>query len=282
MLTERKRRRIQRALILTGLGLVLYYFGIYQPLSRRAAALDAPLLRYWGDLAALTYRTNGFQGEELPRIEEALRQVQASLAALTRSEKLSRASIELDAGVRDRLKEPFQNSDFQNERQLGLEELARLAGQRQVVLAPAVAAGFPEYTADRQQPALLWVQLSLLRHLLTTALNCQVGTVLGVRLPPVQFHGAATTNGLRDFLAEVPLQVQMAGSAGAVTKFLQCLPLRAEEIKNRGLPEASTNKPVLFIDQLFLRKEGRDKPDAVKLDLTVCGFVYRDPAMTNW
>jgi hypothetical protein len=281
MLTERKRRRIQRTLILTGLGLVLYFVGVYRPLSRRAAALDGPLLEYWRDLAALTYQTNGFNGEELPRIEEALRQVQDSLAALARADKVSLALIELGAGVKDKLKEPFQNSDFQNERQLLLEELGRLAGQQQVVLAPAVAAGFPEFTADRQRPALLWVQLSLLRHLLTSALHCKVATVTSFRLPPPLYHGSGT-NGHGDFLAEVPLQVNLAGPAVAVTRFLQCLPLRADEIKARGLPEASTNKPALFIDRLFLRKETRDKPDEVRLDLTVCGFVYRDPTMTNW
>jgi hypothetical protein len=281
MLTERKRRRIQRALILSGLGLVLYFLGVYRPLSRRAAALDKPLLDYWRDLAALTYQTNGFNGEELPRIEEALRQVQTSLASLGRAEKVSLALLELEPAVKDKLKEPFQLIDFQNERQLALEDLGRLAAQNQVALAPSVAAGFPEYTADRQQPALLWVQLALLRHLLTSAVACKVGVVTGVKVPPIVFYGAPT-NGHRVFLAEVPLQVNLTGSAVAVSKFLQSLPLRADDIKARGLPETSTNKPALFIDQIFLRKESRAKPDDVRLDLTVCGFVYRDPAMAGW
>jgi hypothetical protein len=281
MLTERKRQRTQRALLLAGLGLVLYFVGVYRPLSRHASALDQPLLVYWRDLAALTYPTNGFKGEELPRIAEALHQAEASVAALTRARKQSLALIELDPGVKEKLKEPFQNSDFQNERQLLIEELGRLAGQQQVVVAPAVAAGFPEYTADRRRPSLLWVQLSLLRHLLTTAINCKVATLAGVGLPPLRFHGA-TANGGGDFLAEVPLQIQLAGSATAVARFLECLPLRADEIKARGLPETSTNKPALFFDQLFVRKEIRDQPDHVRLNLTVCGFVFRDPGMTNW
>jgi hypothetical protein len=281
MLTERKRRRIQRILVLSGLGLLLYFVGVYRPLSRRAASLDKPLLEYWRDLAALTYQTNGFNGEELPRIEEALRQVQTSLAALARADKASRALLELDPSVKAKLKEPFQLIDFQNERQLALEELGRQAGQQKVTLAPAVAAGFPEYTTDRQQPSLLWAQLAFLRHTLASAIACKVGTIASVKVPPVVFH-SSPTNSHQEFLAEMPLQVSLTGSGPAVARFLQCLPLRADEIKARGLPAVSPEKPGVFIDQIFLRKGSKDKPDEVRLDLTVCGFAYREAGSAVW
>ena len=280
MLTEVKRRRAQRFLVLGGVGLALYFLAVYRPLSRYAARLDEPLLQYWRDLGTLTLQTQGFKGEALPRIEEALQQAQSSLTTLDQAEQAVTNLLQLDPAVRDKLSEPFQLIDFQNDCQLQLEELGRLAGQQQVRLGPGVAAGFPEYTADRQQPALLWVQLTLLRHLLAAAVNAKVTIVTEVRLPPIQFYAAPTNS--HDFLAEVPLQIHLAGAAPAVSRFLYSLPLRAEEIKARGLPEAFTNKPALFIDQVFLRKENRDKAEDVRLELTACGFVYREGTNANW
>jgi hypothetical protein len=280
MLTEAKRRRVQRFLVLGGMGLALFFLAVYRPLSRYAAALDEPLLKYWRDLGTLTLQTTSFTGEDLPRIEEALQQVQSSLATLDKAGQSVATLLQLDPAVRAKLGAPFQLIDFQNERLLQLEELGRLAAQQQVRLGPGVAAGFPEYTADRQQPALLWAQLTLLRHLLAAAVNAKVTAVTEVKLPPVQFHASRTNS--HDHLAEVALQIQLSGAAPAVARFLQSLPLRAEEIKARGLPEALTNKPALFIDQVFLRKESRDKAEDVRLELTTCGFVYREGTNANW
>ena len=280
MLTEVKRRRVQRFLMLGGVGLALYFLAVYRPLSRHAARLDEPLMGYWRDLGALTLPTKGFTGQVLPRIVEALQQVQSSLVTLDKAGQSITTLLQLDPVVRAKLGEPFQLIDFQNERQLQLEELGKLAGQQQVRLDPGVAAGFPEYTTDRQQPALLWAQLTLLRHLLVGAVNAKVTVVTGVKLPPIQFHASRTNS--RDFLAEVPLQIELSGPAPAVIRFLQSLPLRTEEIKARGLPEALTNKPALFINQVFVRKEGRDKAEDVRLELTACSFVYREGTNANW
>lgn len=280
MVTEVKRRRAQRFLVLGGVGLALYFLAVYRPLSRYAARLDEPLLGYWRELSAMTLPTKGFTGQDLPRIEEALQQVQGSLVTLGKAEQSVTTLLQLDPVVWAKLGEPFQLIDFQNERQLQLEELAKLAGQQKVLLGPGVAAGFPEYRADRQQPALLWAQLTLLRHLLVGAVNAKVTAVTEVKLPPIQFHASRTNS--NDFLAEIPLQIELSGAAPAVGRFLQSLPLRAEEIKARGLPEALTNKPALFIDQVFIRKEGRDKPEDVRLELTACGFVYREGTNANW
>ncbi len=280
MLTEVKHRRVQRILVLSGLGMAVYFLAVYRPLSHYASGPDAALLTYWRDLAALTYQTKGFTGEDLPRIEEGLQQVQDSLTKLGRAEQSVNALLRLDPDVVAKLAAPFQLIDFQNECQLQLEELGRLASQRQVRLGPGVAAGFPEYTADRQQPALLWAQLDLLHYLLTAAVNAKVSAVTEVKLPPIQFYGSRT-NGV-DLLAEIPLQIQLIGAAPNVGRFLQSLPLRADDLRARGLGEALTNKPALFIDQVFLRKEAKDKPEDVRLELAACGFVYRQGTNANW
>jgi hypothetical protein len=280
MLTEIKRKRVQRFLLLGGLGLALYSFAVYRPLSRSTAALDEPLRQYWRELSTVTLPTKGFTGDDLPRIQEALDQVQRSRIALDQTARAAQALLQLDPAVRAKLGEPFQLIDFQNERQLQLEELNKLADRQRVRLGPGVAAGFPEYRADRQQPVLLWAQLTLLRHLLVAAVNARVTTITAVNVPPIQFHNLGTNR--LDLLTEIPLQIQLTGPAPAIIRFLESLPLRAEDLKARGLPEASTNKPALFVERIFLRKEGRDKVEDVRLELGACGFVQREETHANW
>jgi hypothetical protein len=166
---------------------------------------------------------------------------------------------------------PFQLIEFQNERQLTTEQLWRLARQKTVQLDPALAAGFPEYFADRRYPAFLWAQLRLLQDVLNTAIASEVSLIHSVSSPPVDVYASET--GGPDYLAEVSTQIELVGNATAVLRFLESLPLRADEILARGLPEASPNKPAYFIDQLLIRKESRDKLDDVRIRAIVRGFI---------
>jgi len=60
------------------------------------------------------------------------------------------------------------------------------------------------------------------------------------------------------------------------TKLIQSLPLRADEIRAAGLPEAASDKPVLFIDRLIIAKQSPEKPDEVRVSLRTVGYVLRD------
>ena len=169
---------------------------------------------------------------------------------------------------------PFQLVEYQNERSKQLDELSSLAKQQQVTVEPAVFAGFPEHTADVRQPALLWAALSAIDGLLRTAFQCKITAIHSLEVP-LALTNAPPTNGL-DRLAEIPLQIEFTASATNAIRFLQCLPLRAEEIRAAGLPEAPTNKPVLFVDRLVVRKQSPDKPDEVRLSLRAIGFALRE------
>ena len=65
-------------------------------------------------------------------------------------------------------------------------------------------------------------------------------------------------------------------TAGSADKLLQCLPLRPEEIRAAGLPEAPADKPALFIDRLVVQKQSPDKPDEVHVWLRAVGYVLRE------
>jgi hypothetical protein len=77
-------------------------------------------------------------------------------------------------------------------------------------------------------------------------------------------------------LAEIPLQVEFTASAASLAMLVQSLPLRADEIRAAGLPEAPSEKPALFIDRLIIQKQSPDKTDEVHVWLRAVGFVLRE------
>jgi hypothetical protein len=72
------------------------------------------------------------------------------------------------------------------------------------------------------------------------------------------------------------LEIEFTASATNATRLLRCLPLRADEMRAAGLPEAPPDKPVLFVDRLVVRKQSPDKPDEVRVSLRAVGFVLRE------
>ena len=271
MFAARKRRRTQTGMLLAALGLCLYFLLIYQPLSRRAAALDRPLLDLWKDLAQASTHVTGPEDTQLPKLDTTLQAVQNARDVLERSRRALANRIRPDPDLAQHVNGLFQLIEFQNERQLATEQLWRLARQKKVQLDPKLAGGFPEYFADLQQPALLWVQLRLLQDVLTLAISSEVSLIHSVSSPSVDVHSSEP--GRRVHLADVPVQVELVGNATAVQRFLESLPLRTDEILARGLPEAAPGKPAYFIDRLMIRKESRDKVDEVRIRAVIRSFV---------
>jgi hypothetical protein len=272
MRAARRRKRTQRLLLLAAAVLGAYTWLIYQPLSRQAAELDQPLIAIWKELAEVSLVAPAPMGDQLPQIDAVLEQVRNSLESLGQTRAALAARIDPGAHLAARVRAPFQLIDFQNERQLLTEQLLRLARQQKVTVDPGLTAGFPEYMVDRPQPALLWAQLSLLRHTLTGAINSGVSTIPAVRSPVIEFSWTGSST--REFLAEIPLELELVGSSPAVARFLESLPLRSDEIEAHGLPEAGPDKPAYFIQRIFVRKESRDQLDQVRLLLTVTSLMY--------
>jgi len=172
--------------------------------------------------------------------------------------------------VRKKMNKPFQPVDYQAERSKQLEETSKLAKECQVTLEQPVFAGFPEHTADIKQPAFLWAALSLVENLLATAMQCKVAVIHSLEVPLV------LTNELSAPVTEVPLQIELTGSADSLLKLLQNLPLRGDEMRSAGLPQARPDKAPLFIERILMRKQSPDKLDEVRLSLRAVGFVLRE------
>jgi len=180
----------------------------------------------------------------------------------------------LSEELRAHMSETFQLVEYDNEVGRRMNELSRLASERKVIIEPSVFAGFPAQTAEVKEPALLWAELEFIDCLLTCAINSQVAAIHSLAVPLV-LTNPPPTNGVRS-LAELPVQLELTGPALRVTRFLQSLPLRGDELKPAGLPQSRTNKPALFIDRLVMRKQSPDKPDEVHVSLRAVGFVFRE------
>lgn len=258
---------------LAGLILGLYYIFVFLPVARRADSLDAPLNQAWHKLATALDQTNA-TALDFRQITNQLADTRQALLLIENARKRTMARLELGPDLRARLNAPFQLVDFQNERSKDMDRLEQAASKRKLALDPAVFSGFPEHTADIEEPSLLWAALAFTDNLLDTAMNCNVSAIQSLEVPLVLTNAPGSDSSGR--WAELPLQIELTGSAHNVALLLQSLPLRADELSAAGLPEAPAGKMPLFVERLILRKQTPERLDEVRVWLRVVGFVSRE------
>lgn len=274
MISARKYMVVQRVTVLGGLFLALYLFMVFLPLCDRVAALDKPLEQAWGAIANTRVVEAGPQGVNFAPLEQRLQDLEYLSHRLEAVSNAITQRLNLDAPVREKLRQPFQLVDFQNERQLNQEELVRLAAEKQVTLAPGVLAGYPEYSADMKNPELLWGHLSVTHEALRLAARSQLTNLLALSVRPPRM--LQTNEGGRALAYELPVTLQAAGSMEAVARFLTCLPVRAEEVRAPGLPEMPASKPALFIERVLIRKEAPPYANRVRLEVRLSGIALKE------
>jgi hypothetical protein len=250
--------------ILAGL-LAVCYLLVFMPIERKASGLADSLTKSWNELAETLGKTNEVD-LDFVSLTNQFQTTQISSDSFERALHQARERVKLDVDLRVLLDEPFLLVHYQYEAGLRMDALTRLAKKEGVALDPAVLMGFPEQSADMPDPALLWAQLSFLDSLVTAAINAKVQVVhkIGGEMP--------TTGPL---LSELPVNIELSGSAANVAKFLQTIPLRTAEIEAQNLPAVPANKPALFIDQMVLLKQSPEKLDEVRLTVRVVGYVFR-------
>jgi hypothetical protein len=254
--------------------LAAYYVFVFMPMSRKANNLDAPLEKEWRTLSASLEQTNSLTIDFL-HITNQLAETRQALAILENARQKAAPRLEPGPAVRVRMNAPFELVDYENERSKEVDELVRLAKQKEVTIEPAVYFGFPEHTAEIRQPRLLWPALAMADGFMRTAIQCKVGAIHSMAVPLAQtnFPGA---NGSTERLAGIFLQVEFTGAFPSIGKVLQSLPLRGEELRGAGLVEAPPDKPALFVDRLVIKKQSPEKPDEVRVWMRVVGFVLRE------
>ncbi len=267
---ELKRRSL---LPLLGIALALYYVLVFLPLSQRSENLDEPLQRAWRRLAASLDQTNATT-LNFQQITNQLEATGRALKLVRDAQREAAARLELAPSLRAKLTAPFQLVDYEYERSLQMDQLARDAAKQHVAVDPGVFIGFPEHTADVQEPGLLWAALALTDDVLDMAVRCQVTALHSLEVPLALTNAAASER--PGHWSEIPVQVEFTAAASNALRLVQSLPLRADEIHAAGLPEAPAGKLPVFIDRLIIKKESPEKLDQVRVGLRAVGFVWRD------
>jgi len=267
---EYKRRSL---IPLAGLALLGYYLLFYLPLARRAASLDEPLQNAWQKLAASVDQTNSMTLDFL-HLTNQLNETRQALAVIENTKREAVLRLELASGLKAKMSAQFQLVDYQNERSKQIDELDKQAKDQKITVDAAVFAGFPEHTIDTADPALLWPALSLTDDLLSTALRCKVNAIHFLEVPlTIANPSGPELSGRWD---QIPVQVEFTASADSATRFVESLPLRADELRAAGLPAAPSEKMPLFIDRLIIKKQSPEKSDEVRVWLQAVGFVFRE------
>jgi hypothetical protein len=272
-LNEYQRRSV---LPLAGIALAAYYVMVFLPLKRHAERLDVPVEKARVKLAGSLDQTNA--PIDFSSISNQLDETKHARTVFQDALKKAAARIELVPVVQARVNASFQLVDFENERSKEMEDLKQLAAKEKIVIEPAVFAGFPEHTMDVRRPELLWAALASVDGLLRTAILTKISAIHTLETTQLITNAVAWTNA--DRLAEVPLQIELTGSAETVSKLLTSLPLRGDELRSAGYPEAPVEKPPLFIDRLIIRKQSPEKPDEVRIFLRLASFVMRESSET--
>jgi hypothetical protein len=168
---------------------------------------------------------------------------------------------------------PFELVDYENERSKEVDELVRLAKQKEVTVETAVYFGLPGHTAELRQPRLLWPALAMADGFMRTAIQSKVAAIHSLDVP---FGPANLPANAAEKLARIFLQVEFTGPVTSVGKVLENLPLRGDELRASGMADAPPDKPALFIDRLVIKKQSPEKPDEVRVWMRLVGFVLRD------
>ena len=168
-----------------------------------------------------------------------------ALLILENARQQATARLQLGAALRAKMHAEFALVEYENERSKQLEELGNLAKQ---------AAGGGRTRRLRQLPRAHGrretAHTCCGRPCRSPTACC--GRPSSARSPPSIRSRCRRCSPMPrpptacERLAEIPLHLEFTGSATSAEKLLQCLPLRADEIRAAGLPEAPADKPAAF------------------------------------
>ena len=274
MITPRKFQVAQRILLLAVVLEALGFAFIFEPLSHNAAALDERLTTLWQQLSRAGVSAAPVAGVNLAELEAQGHHYEGLAARLKSAGTALTNRLVLDGAIREKIRLPFQLVELQNERELRIEKLGKLAQEKNVAIAPATFAGFPDYTSEQKRPGLLWAQLAMVQYAVEAGIQCQLTSInnLASSLPR-----PATPEDTRPASAdEISVTMEVTGTSPALTRFLLCLALKPEEGKALGLPPVAGSKPALFLDRILMRKYSLEKPDSIKLELRITALVFRN------
>jgi len=251
--------------------IALYYAAVFRPLGQKEQAQVAPVARAQAQLQAAATNNPAISGLALDGLERLNESLRTSLTNTALAREMMHRRFAPEPVIAANLARPFQLIDYQNERLNRGDRLINLAGERQVKITPAVTAGLPEFTVENPLPSLLWGQLAFMDGVLRAAVECRVQSIEDVRMSPPVDHAAGTNIQFR--LMELPLRVEVVGTAEALGRWLGVVLLDAEARGALKLPPVA-GLPAATLPRMLARKETTDQPGLVRVIAEFSGFLH--------
>ncbi len=250
---------------------ICLFFVIHIPLSREIRAVDHSLNKSWHELLNAEY------GISLPVVEGNVANIRKNLMEIQKNANEITSRISLPEKVLDNLNQiQFSLINYEDQREDWIIQIQESALEHQVSLETDLEVAFPSHSVNLEDESMLWVQTSLLFHLLDTTIANGPKTIHQIETLPQISHLNKMTGFTQ--LEEFPTHIEMTGTMNSLFGFLCSLPLLEQEIQNRGFSKVHSEKPAMFIRKLILKASSESR-NAVHLDLIVSGFFNRNEAL---
>jgi len=273
MLRQSTIYRCQGIVLLCAVSSSLVYFAVFRPLAHRSVTADRQMGELWDQLVEINLRNKAKMGLDLETMSESQILAEKAVVAIQKAAQRARDRLALDPAVQERLSQPFQLLEYDQQRMQTILELQRLAQGRKVALEPAAIAGLPEYVAGSGRVPWLWAKLALATATLKTAILAGPAAIKSIGMLPGRSHGI--NEGARTVLEEFAIRIELRGSMKSILNVLASLPLTTEELRESKFIEAFPHKPALFLHRIILKRSPGD-PNEVSLDAIVSGFLHRE------
>lgn len=271
MIAAKKYRHLQKTLILISVFLAFYTFAVFIPLYKWVDSFNQPIEKNWKELLKKFPLTVQKGKVDLDPLLESINHIENVNKNLELLQKVVIARTACSHETLEKIKQPFQLVDFQNERQLRQEELQAAASTNGVAIYPGVLSNYPEFSSDLTAPELLWAHLSFVHETLMTAIDCHVTSInslMPIKPAKISLQNAKTNI----YPVELSFRLTISGNSQSVMKFISLLPVKSNpEIKDVYI---RPTKPELYIDRIMIKKDGIEDVDLVLAELKVSGFVF--------
>ena len=272
--TQRFATNHRSAVVLTSAAIALagLYFGIHQPLARRAEANEASVSEARRQLASRQHELPPLAALDVTPLNQHVAELQQAVASLELVRQETVARYDMPEATHTRIRAGFQLVAYQSELLMRWETLSDRAQESGTDLSPQVLDGLPVFSLEHTKPELLWAQLTTMHRLVDTAISCKVRAIHEIVSLPPQDH--RSPGGGRVFLHRIPARIQVSGSYESIATLLGRLPRLRSDLEAGTPPTGAMDSPALLLERIRLRKRNPAATDEVLLDLQVCGFVF--------
>lgn len=241
----------------------VYYLVVTVPLMRRERELDDALRNAEERLA------DAGHGMTIGEVTANIARLQADIDSYAAIGSDPARIIHFSPEVKEMLESPFQLIDFDGRKFYIINSIRSMSQERKVALFDGWEQKFPTYTSQR--PYRIWSELTVMDQLFRTVISSGVKSVDGAELILPKQSERPAGGEMRD--REIAVRMQLTGPMEAIHSVIMMLPLNGEELAALELAGAAGTKSSFFLSRFVLTKSSAERPDEVRVDFVVSGFL---------